>query len=273
MIFAIHVLLALMTSTPVSSEHTVGIRVELHRCGDVRGVEIVLEGNEETQFALSPEDPGGHVWVGTWTHSHQKRNSPQLPASLRFKNGRSYGRVAQLDTGLMDEPIAKFVFTCDDAPVLNLDIKTIQPTVFGYERRLPVPVAQGDGLDWDGPENGTVASGFRVIKDLRFPAETLLVQFHNAGAKARTSDLTIFNPGAKDTAVAVTNLFDPYIMKNATTGPAVGCPAGAICMSRRGLVAALGQQRARDRRLLVPQEYDSDEANLAKLDVLTLTVK
>src|SRR3954466_8258314 len=218
MTVTIYAFVLLIASTHLVVERTIGIRVELHRCGEVHGaVEIVVDGNEETQLTLSREDPAGHFWVSTWQDGRDKK-FPRAPlsGSLRFANGRSYGRIAQPIKGVSDEPIAKFIFTCDDAPVRHLDIKTIPPTVFSYERRLPLAVLQADELDWAGPEKGTVVSGFRVINDLRYPAEILTLRFHNARANATTSDLLIFNAKGKDAVAAVQELFDPDIIRNAT---------------------------------------------------------
>jgi hypothetical protein len=275
MIGAVHLFLALMASTTVVGERTVGIRVELRRCGEVHGaVEVVLDDNEETQLTLDREKPGGHYWTGTWQDQRPKKFPGEpLHGSLRFASGRSYGRIAHPTKGLLDEPIANFIFTCDDAPVRHLDIKTVKPTVFSYERRLPLAVLQTDGLDWGGPERGTVASGFRVIQDLRYPTETLSLKFHNAVANATTSDLLVFNPDGKDAAAAVSELLHPDIIRNATIGPTPNCAAGAVCLGREKLIVALGQQRTRARSRFVSNAYALDQANLAKLTVLTLTVK
>ena len=89
-----------------------------------------------------------------------------------FSGGRSTGYPVladeedfevELQNGVLqivfEEPAPSKFVVSPNAPVRQVDIKTIRPTVFSYERRLPLTLPQADGLDSGEPEKGTVVSG------------------------------------------------------------------------------------------------------------------
>jgi hypothetical protein len=281
MIHAIQVLFVLIASTVTDVSPTgrkVLIHVVLKDCvGTPATVDVVLAGDEGTRRAMTPSQiPGDGAWVVQWT-DERKRKFPRAPlsASVRFKDGRSYCQFAQpAKSEDNEELVANFVFNCDDAPVLNVRIGTIPPTIFSYERRLPRKPTPTVPHPCQCVEKGDAASGTRVVREVLFPLENFSVYFVNDAETSRSSDLLVLDPEGEDPAAGVPSIFDPFVRENAVKlGGDPRCKMEALCLQRKGIILALGQQRARARPALVPQAYSLDEKNLQKLSLLTLTVE
>jgi hypothetical protein len=262
------------TNAAVSTGRTINVLVELTDCGATvpDKVGIVIDGDEGGELPLTSHD-GGHYWYGQWT-DHRRKKFPyaKLSASLRFSNGRSYCQIASADKGAQEVPVAIFKFKCDAAPVRHVTIDTRPQSLFSYTRRLTKSMDRNDN-DCECNEVGAAKSGVREVRDVRFPVETVALRVRNETAQAQTYDLSLLDPNG-DPEAAAPMPFDPIVRRNAKILPSqdARCKVDALCMSREGIVTALGQQRA-PRSIFSSPAYDLDYLSLAKLELLILKVK
>jgi len=268
---------AAATATPPSGRKVV-VRVDLTGCaGTPASVDVVLDGDEGTRRPLTlSKDPKESGWVAEWI-DERKRKFPgaRLSASVRFNDGRTYCQFAQPEKNDNDALVARFLFYCDDAPVLNVTIGTIPPRIFSYERRLPGKARPVVPPRCACVEKGNAVSGTAVVRQVMFPQENFSLQFLNDAENARSSDLLVLDPAGENAAAEGREIFDDLIRKNAVVvaGGDPRCKVGEVCLRRGGIIVALGQQRARARPKLLPQAYSVDEENLQNLSLLTLAVK